>query len=363
MQLNELLTVLEEIAPTKYAEAWDNVGLLVGDPVQHIFKVLLTIDYTPEVAAEGMHGGCDVIVAYHPPIFEGLKRITAGSLIHDAIRRGVAIWSPHTALDVAEGGTNDMLADVLGLEERQPLRPAAGKAGYCKLVVFVPPEAVEPVASALFEAGAGRIGNYNCCSFRSPGTGTFYGEEGARPAVGQAQRLERVEELKLEMVLPLERVGAAVKALRQAHPYEEPAFDLVQLAMPPEGKGQGRIGMFASPVPREELFDRIKRELVVEHLLIAGPSTGPVVRAAVCAGSCGDLLNDAIAQGADLYLTGEVRHHDALKAAQRGLTVVCALHSNSERAVLKRVARRIEQRLPGLGVRVSGKDRDPFVIA
>lgn len=363
MQLNDLLTVLEEIAPTRYAEPWDNVGLLVGDPIQRISKVMLTIDYTPEVAAEAMHCGSDVIVAYHPPIFEPLKRVTSGSLIHDAIRRGVAIWSPHTALDVADGGTNDMLADALGLENRQPLRLSETKVAHCRLVVFVPPDAADRVAGALFEAGAGRIGNYSCCSFRSPGTGTFYGEAGAQPAVGQAHRLERVEELRLETVLPIERVSVAIKAMRQVHPYEEPAFDLVQLLAPPEGKGQGRIGTFASPVPREELFDRIKRELGVAHLLIAGPSTGPVVRAAVCAGACGDMLKDALAQRADLYLTGEVRHHDALKAAQHGLTVVCALHSNSERAVLKRVARRISERLPGLGIQISQKDRDPFAIA
>jgi dinuclear metal center YbgI/SA1388 family protein len=362
MQLSELLQILEDIAPTRHAEPWDNVGLLVGDPAASISKALLTIDYTAEVAAEGLREGCDVVVAYHPPIFEAMKRITGGSLIYDAIRRGVAIYSPHTALDIAEGGTNDMLADVLGLGEREPLRMSAAKATQYKLVVFVPVDAADRVASALFEAGAGRIGNYSCCSFRSPGTGTFFGEEGARPAVGQAQKLEHVDELRLETVLPIERVGAAIAAMRKAHPYEEPAFDLVSLATPPEGKGQGRIGTFAQPVPRQVIFDRIKKGLELEHLLVAGPMEGQVSRAAACAGACGDLLNDALAQKADLYLTGEMRHHDALKAAQRGMTVVCALHSNSERAVLKRLAERISQRLPALAVRFSQMDRDPFAV-
>ena len=192
MQLSELLTVLESIAPMRLAEPWDNVGLLVGDPKQPVHRLMLTIDYTAAVAAEAEAQNCDAVVSYHPPIFEPLKRIVAPSLIHDAIRRGLAIYSPHTALDVAEGGTNDMLADAIGLAERQPLRITPPKSAACKLVVFVPPEAADKLAAALFAAGAGRIGNYSSCSFRCPGTGTFFGEADANPAVGEAGRLERV---------------------------------------------------------------------------------------------------------------------------------------------------------------------------
>jgi len=362
MKLDELLAVMERVAPLRDAESWDNVGLLVGDSQQAIHKAMLTIDYTAEVAEEARRENCDVIISYHPPIFDPLKRITAGSLIYDAIRRGVAIYSPHTALDVADGGTNDMLADVLGLSDRRPLRLAAAASQSCKLVVFVPANAADAVASALFAAGAGRIGNYTSCSFRSPGTGTFHGEAGSNPAVGKAGQLERVEEIRLEMVLPLERVSDAIKALRRSHPYEEPAFDLVALAPPPADRGQGRIGTFSSAVTRESLFARIKAELDLKYLLISGPTTGTISEAACCAGSCGDLLDDALAQRAELYLTGELRHHDALRAAQQGLTVVCALHSNSERAVLNRVAKRLAAELPGLEVVQSRVDRDPFAV-
>src|SRR5204863_3979886 len=144
--------------------------LLVGDPNQNISKTILTIDYTPAVAEEARNQNCDCIVSYHPPIFDPLKRILSSSLIYDAIRRGVAIYSPHTALDVADGGTNDMLADVLGITERQPLKLAETTANQFKLITFVPHEAVEKVSNALFAAGAGRIGQYSSCSFRSPGT-------------------------------------------------------------------------------------------------------------------------------------------------------------------------------------------------
>jgi dinuclear metal center YbgI/SA1388 family protein len=363
--LRTLIDAMETIAPTRHAEAWDNVGLLAGDPAQTVSKVLLTIDYTAEVAAEAAAGGFDAVIAYHPPIFDAVKRLVAGSPVFDAIRRGVALYSPHTALDVADGGTNDMLADAIGIgagDGRGPLRLIEPKAHQYKLVTFVPEKDIQRVADALFDAGAGRIGNYTRCSFQSPGTGTFYGEEGSNPTVGEAGKLEHAAEVKLETVMPIARMAEVLAALRKAHPYEEPAFDLVQLAAPPEKLGQGRIGMLAAPVERAAVINRIKRELELSHLLVAGPTAGAITRAACCAGACGNLLDDAIRQKAELYLTGEMRHHDAIKAARAGITVVCTLHSNSERAVLKRLAARLSEALPALPVTISQVDRDPFVI-
>ena len=361
MQLSTIIAAMERIAPSSLAEAWDNVGLLAGDPNQDVSRILLTIDYSPAVAQEAGANDCDLVIAYHPPIFEPLKRLVAGSAVFDAVRRGTAIYSPHTALDMAGGGTNDMLADVLGLVDRRALKSAEAKAGQYKLVVFVPIEAVDKVSRAMFEAGAGRIGNYSSCSFRTSGTGTFFGDQGARPAVGQTGRLEKVDEIRLETVVPIGGAEAVIRALRANHPYEEPAFDLNVLAPAPPDRGQGRIGSIP-PTARGVLFERIKRGLEIGHLLIAGPTEGTVARAAVCAGSCGNLLDDAMEAGAELYLTGEVRHHDAVKAAGAGMTVVCTLHSNSERAVLKRLAKQLEE-TPGMPpIRISAADRDPFSI-
>ncbi len=362
MILQNLIDAMESVAPTRHAEAWDNVGLIAGDPAQAVTKVMLCIDYTPEVACEAAGEKCDAIVAYHPPIFEAVKRVVVGSVVFDAIRRGVALYSPHTALDVAEGGTNDMLADAIGLIERTPLRLAQTKANQFKLITFVPEKDVERVSTALFDAGAGRIGKYSACSFRSQGTGTFFGADGTNPAVGEAGRLERAEEIRIETVVPVAKIEAAIRALRSAHSYEEPAFDLQQLAAPPEGLGLGRIGDFAKPVERAALVDRVKKELELNHVLVAGPMDGVARRAAACAGACGDLLDDAIARQADFYLTGEMRHHDALKAVRAGMTVVCTLHSNSERAVLKRLKARLEESLAGLPVVLSRLDRDPFSV-
>lgn len=362
MNLSDLVEAMEQIAPTRFAEDWDNVGLLVGDPQREIRRVLLTIDYTRAVADEGREMGCEAVVAYHPPIFQPVKRVLAGGVVFDAITRGVAIYSPHTALDVADGGTNDLLADVLGLEDRSPLRRIEPKANQYKLVTFVPQERLAKVSEALFSAGAGRIGNYLQCSFRSAGTGTFFGQEGSNPAVGHSGQLEQVDEVRLETVVPIAQVQAVLEALRQAHPYEEPAFDLIKLAAPPENRGQGRIGT-TKPTGRQQLIEQIKRELGLERVLVAGPLEGQITRAAACAGACGDLLQDALRHGAQLYLTGEMRHHDALAAAQEGMTVVCTLHSNSERAVLRRVRQKLLELLPGLSVECSRRDRDPFSLA
>jgi len=363
MKLETLIDALQRIAPTRLAEAWDNVGLLVGDPAQNITGVMLAIDYTPEVADEARAAGCDLIVAYHPPIFTPLKRLTADSLIYDAIRRGVAIYSPHTALDVADGGTNDLLADAIGLTSRAPLRLQPAQPSQYKLVVFVPPAQLETLSRALFATGAGGdIGNYSQCSFRSPGTGTFFGEAGSHPAIGKSGQLEQVDEVRLETLVPIAKVDAVIRALRANHPYEEPAFDLIQLAAVAQPIGQGRVGDLP-PTDRPALIQRIKRELELSHVLVAGPQLGQVSRAAVGAGSCGDMLNDAIAAKVQLYLTGEMRHHDAIKAANAGMTVVCTLHSNSERAVLKRVQKKLAEAAGGIPVRISQRDRDPFVVA
>ncbi len=365
MLLRDLTAALDRIAPPQFAEAWDNVGLLTGDPAQPVTRAMLTIDYTAAVAAEARDERCDAVIAYHPPIFSAVKRITGDgpmALVHDAIRRGVAIYSPHTALDVADGGTNDVLADAVGLgDDRRPLRGSAATATEYKLVTFAPGDALEPISDALFAAGAGRIGNYTACSFRSPGTGTFFGQAGAAPTVGIAGRMETADEVRLEMVVPIRRVEAVLRALRENHPYEEPAYDLTVLAAPPPLRGIGRVGSVAE-VAAIEIVERVKRELTLPSLLVAGDMSRPVRTIAMCAGAGGDLLDGAISAGADLYLTGELRHHDVLRAASAGLAVICTLHTNSERPALRRLRDRLEREAPGPDYLLSRTDRDPLAI-
>jgi dinuclear metal center YbgI/SA1388 family protein len=359
--LRELVEVMERIAPTSRAQEWDNVGLIAGDPSQAISRVLLAIDYTPPVSTEAGEEKANVVIAYHPPIFKPISRLTFPHVMFEAIRRGIAVYTPHTALDAAPGGTNDCLADAVGLTERAPIT-ASLRDESLKLVTFVPAEEVEAVSAALFAAGAGRIGQYSMCSFRTPGTGTFFGDIQANPTVGQTGRLEKVTEFRLEMVVPEEAVSAVVAALRKSHPYEEPAFDLVRLAAPPSSVGMGRIGILEQPIERPALVERIKRAIGIAHVLVAGPTTGAVEKIAVCAGSCGSMLDAAIAQGAEVFVTGEIRHHDALKAAAAGVTVICTLHSNSERLTLARLRQRLMEALPAVEFVLSRMDRDPLAV-
>jgi dinuclear metal center YbgI/SA1388 family protein len=357
----DLAEAMEAIAPSRLAAQWDNVGLLVGDPSSDVARVLLAIDCTRAVVEEATREHCGAIVSYHPPIFAAQKTFVAGSPGYEAARAGLAVFSPHTALDVAEGGTNDVLADALGLTARAPLRRILPPDSEYKLVTFVPAEHVEAVSRAVFTAGAGHIGKYSSCSFRAPGTGTFFGEEGANPAVGVAGRLEEAPELRLETIVPVARVAEVVAALRAAHPYEEPAFDLVRLASPAKALGLGRIGEVESATVRV-LVDRAKRALGGTHMLVAGNLDAVVARAAVCAGSGGDLVPDAIGAGAQLLLTGEVHHHDALRALDAGMAIACARHSTSERVALAALERRLSARLPTVSFLCSREDREPFAF-
>jgi dinuclear metal center YbgI/SA1388 family protein len=361
MNVADFVRAMEAIAPTSLAAPWDNVGLLVGDEASALSRVLLAIDCTRAVVEEARRERCEAIVSYHPPIFQASKRFTAGTVAYDAARAGIAIYSPHTALDAAPGGTNDLLADAVAMIERAPLRFVEPRETQIKLVTFVPEDHVEAVSRALFAAGAGRIGDYSSCSFRARGTGTFFGEEGTHPVVGDPGRLQEAHEVRLETVVTLEDLSLVVAALRQSHPYEEPAFDLVRLAPVPGGSGYGRVGPVQT-APTRVVIDRAKRALGLAHVLAAGPLERDVHRVAVSAGSGGDMLADAIASGAQLFLTGELKHHDALRAVSSGLTVVCTLHSACERGVLVALERRLAERLPTAAVLRSGADTEPFAF-
>lgn len=366
MNVRDICNVLGKIAPLSLAAEWDNVGLLVGDPRTAVRKLLLCIDLTPEVLAEAVRAKAQMIMAYHPPIFKNISRVTADAspVVYQVARKGVAVYSMHTALDAAVGGTNDVLADVLDLHDRKPLEPAFDQ-DKCKIVVFLPAEDLPAVASAAFAAGAGVIGEYHGCSFMGHGVGTFCGSEHANPTRGRAERHEALEETRLEMVAPKSRLATVTQAIRDAHSYEEPAIDVYPLLDTPTDLGLGRVGRLAKPATLETIIRRIKKALGVPRVLLAGDGDMKKRRigiAAVAAGSAGSVWKSAAAAGATLYLTGEMRHHDALAAAQADMNVVCVGHSHSERIALKRLADRLSADRPKLNVALAQSDRDPFTI-
>jgi len=371
MKVREIVNVLEEIAPPHLAAEWDNVGLLVGNAEAGATRLMLCIDLTEQVLREATRARVGMVMAYHPPLFKAISRVTVAEnpVIYDAASAGVAVYSMHTALDAAPGGANDALAELLGIAKPRALEPVVRRGGY-KVVIFAPADEVSKVADAAFEAGAGRIANYERCAFFSHGIGTFFGAEGSKPTVGRAGRQEAAEELRLEVIAPKDKVSAICSAVRAVHSYEAPAIDIYPLEEAPAGCGLGRIGRLKKPATVGSLISRIKKKTQLKKVLLAvgaghkrGDGRGRLVTtAACCVGSCGSLFRPAAAAGATFYLTGEMRHHDALEAIAAGLDVVCLGHSNSERIALAKLAERLSVKLPKVKVLLSDTDRDPFNI-
>ena len=365
MKIKEIAQAVEEIAPLGLAQDWDNVGLLVGNPAKNIKNILLTIDTTQAVVAEAKARKVDLILAYHPIIWDGLKRITADgetAHIYELIKAGISVFCIHTALDVAAGGVNDALADILGIENAKPIGDfVTDPAGpQYKIITFVTEADVNKVAKALYEAGAGAIGNYSHCGFKSDGIGSFKPLKGSNPTIGKRGKVESVNEIKLETVVSSDKVAGVIAALRKSHPYETPAFDVFQHCDIENKIGLGRIGTLKKPLSMQKAIANIKIATGCKAVGIVGPQRRIIKKAAVCAGSCGKIINSVIAQGCDLYLTGELKHHQALAAQEAGMTCICLSHTVSERFALKNLAKQLKKRLKTVTIRISRKDNDPF---
>ncbi len=389
MLASDLITVLRKLAPEALAETWDKVGLQVGDASWKLRKprVLLCIDLTAAVMAEAVARDVSMIVAYHPPIFEPVPTLLESNwkqrILMEAVSRRIAIYSPHTALDAAPGGINDWLCEsalpgVLravgpfakkgavatggSIRAIRPANPTKKERPY-KLVTFVPSKDLPALAAALFEAGAGSIGDYDQCSFSVEGEGTFRGGDSTNPTIGQRGRLERVVERRFETILPAHRLASVMAALMRAHPYEEPAFDLIRLDLPPasggEGVGQGRVVELDKPIQLADWLGRLKRLLGVKHLEVATPRQASAIRRiGFCAGAGGSLMDEA--GPIDAFFTGEVRHHQALAARESGRVVVLAGHSQTERPYLAVYRRHIEKLVgPALEIVISREDQPP----
>ncbi len=365
MKIKHLAAEIEKIAPLNLALDWDNVGLLIGSETANVKRVLLTIDVTKDVVAEAKKLKCDTILSYHPVIWDGLKKITKQGPtgpIYDLVRSGINVFSFHTAYDITLGGVNDELAKILSIADPKPIgdfvEPPQGI--FYKLTTFVPAKNVNAVADAMFKAGAGSIGNYSNCSFRSEGTGTFLPGKGSNPAIGKKGKLEKVNEVKLESIVPADKLNAVIDAMKTAHPYETPAYDVFRQYEIGAKFGLGRIGELTKPTSLTALIKNIKKVTGAKAIGLIGPARRTVNKAAVCAGSCGAIVNTVIAENCDLYLTGELKHHQALAAAEAGLTCICLSHTVSERFALKNLAKVLKKQLKDVTITVSKTDADPF---
>jgi dinuclear metal center YbgI/SA1388 family protein len=359
----DLAQAMQAIAPLELAAEWDNVGLLLGDASAVVRRVMTCLTVTPESAAEAGNAKAELIVSHHPVMFRPAQRLTAataeGRTLLTLLRAGVAVYSAHTAFDNAVGGINDILARRLGLTQVTPLRTMDSRR-HCKIVVFVPDADLGRVSDALFAAGAGHIGQYRECSFRLAGTGTFFGSDATNPTVGQKGHREEVQEWRLEAICPESLVDRGVAAMRQAHSYEEPAYDVYPLRPSNGTIGAGRVGMLAEPAALGDLAQRVTSTLATSGMQLVGEPGQVVHRVAIACGAAGEFIGDAVRAQADVLLTGEVRFHDCLAAQAEGLALVLPGHYATERCGAEELAARLQQLFPTLEVWASRRECDPI---
>lgn len=320
-----IISLFEQWAPRSLAVEGDPVGLQVGTLNKPVTRVLVTLDVNPKVVDEAIEQNCELIIAHHPPIFRGLKNMRTdlpqGRLIEKLIKHDIAVYAAHTNLDIAQGGVNDLLAECLQLENTQILEPTSSEK-LMKLVVFTPKDSTNLVREALGKAGAGEIGEYTECSFTSPGEGRFKPSDKASPYIGQANEMEVVEEDKVEVVFPISMKNRLLKAMLTAHPYEEPAYDLMLLETEVNEKGLGRIGKLPEPMPLSRYAQLVKEQLNVPFVRVVGDLDRMVQKVAVLGGDGNKYIHIAKRAGADVFITGDLYFHIAQDAEAIDLAVI-----------------------------------------
>ena len=348
--LSKIIETLDRLAPPELALEGDYVGLQTPC-ASRIDKILFTLDVNARVVSEAKRRGAGLIVAHHPVIYRKMHKITGTDyterVIVAAIRSEVGIFVAHTNLDCAPDGVNDVLAQRLELQSVRVLKPSLEEK-YHKVAVFVPEAHGDRVRAAMCAAGGGRIGEYSYCSFEAPGTGTFLPSDEAAPFSGRVGKLNREPELRLEVLVPKSLLGNVVAAMKMAHPYEEVAYDVYELANPGRQFGMGRIGELPGSVAFKDYVELVKRRLGIKRARVVGRGRAKIKHVAVCGGAGGDLIEAALAEGADAFVTGAVSYHKLISADALGLCLVEAGHGATERIVLPVLAENLCRRLPGV---------------
>lgn len=307
---------LESFAPRVYQESYDNSGLIVGDPTMDITGVLVSLDAVESIVDEAIAKGCNMIVAHHPIVFKGLKKFNGRNYVErtviKAIKNDIAIYAIHTNLDNVQGGVNFKIAEKLGLEKVQILAPK--KQNQMKLTVFVPEANTEDLITALSNAGAGQIGDYDHCSFRTVGTGTFRGNEHTNPTIGNKEQLEEVKEARLEMIFPAYLEGKIVRTLQKNHPYEEVAYYLQALENTNTKVGAGALGYLPEALTGEEFLKYLKEHMELNCIRHTDLPDKPIQKVALCGGSGSFLLRSAMGQGVDVFITADYKYHEFFDA-------------------------------------------------
>ena len=363
MKISDLIGAIEDAAPRALQESYDNSGLQLGDCGRACTGALLTVDVTPAVVNEAIECGCNLIISHHPLLFNGLKRITGSTDVEVsvalALKHDITIYSAHTSIDSAPGGISWTMSSMLGLKNAKVLEPAAGKMS--KLVTYVPVSHAQSVRQAMFDAGAGHIGNYDSCSYNIEGSGTFRALNGANPFVGDLNRIHVENETRIEVIVPDWKTRDVEQALLAAHPYEEPAYEFLSIANPCKSIGLGCVGDLEQPLAATDFVDLVKSTFGVPVARCTNVvNSGRLIkRVGLCGGSGSSMIRSAVGAGADAYITSDTSYHNFVDMADRLLIVYIGHHESEScsKAIFYRI---ITEKFPNFAVRYAHTDYNPI---
>lgn len=348
---------IESVAPSDWAEEWDNVGLQIGNPHKQVDRVAVALEATHEVVEEVTGANYDLLVTHHPLIFSPLYSVNEESVVGGKVSKllssNTALYCAHTNLDRSDLGPSAYLANELALKDTEALQPMNNVV---KLVVFVPENASEDLRWQLGEAKCGAIGSYSHCTFSSSGEGTFKVPGDGKPYVGEAGEFNRVDEVRLETIFPRHLMKDVLKTLYEFHPYEEPAYDIYGLKNENKSIGMGRIGRLPEPVAPEDLLNKISALCTTDNIRIIGEAYSNIETLAICGGSGEKLWKTAHAMDADIYITGDISYHSAREIAEAGFCTVDAGHASTEKPVIRALSEFIEKMLADCDIQVDSID-------
>ena len=359
MKVKDVTNYLETIAPLSLQEAYDNSGFILGDSSSEIKGVLLSLDITLEVIEEAIEKKCNLIIAHHPLIFSGIKRIINDSMVSKciikAIKNDINLYAIHTNIDNILNGVNGKIADIIGLQNREVLLP---KKNLFKLSVFTPKTHKEKVLKSMFAAGAGNIGDYSDCSFSSLGNGTFKPLEGANPFLGETNQLESVSEEKIEVVVPNYLLSKVLESINRSHPYEEVAYDVFQL-INNSTQGSGLIGDLNEPIDELKFLEIIKSKFNIKSLRHTNLLSRPIEKVAVCGGSGSFLLSDAIKKKADIFITSDYKYHQFFEA--EGCILIADIgHYESEQYTIDLIGDLLMKKFTNFAIHLTKVNTNPI---
>ncbi len=361
MQASDILNHLNKWAPLVYQESYDNAGLLVGEPGTEVSGILVCLDITEGIIQEAQQRNCNLIISHHPIIFGGMKQLTGRSpeerIVMQALRQGICLMAMHTNLDNMYKGVNAKIAELIGLEKTHILQPMDNVLR--KLSVFVPTTHIAQVQKAVFAAGAGHIGQYDCCGFQMQGQGSFRPLEGASPFLGAVDMLEKVDEIRFETIYAKHVEGQVLEALLQAHPYEEIAYDIYPLANAHQQIGAGMWGYLPQAMSEQAFLQLLKDTFQVGAIKHTTVRNKPIQKVAFCGGSGAFLINKALSLKADIYFTGDIKYHDFFKANEQ--TILADIgHYESEQFTKQLIGDFLQTQYPQLHIVISDLDTNPI---